>query len=162
IATEGEHIVYIYFLPNVNDSLVPLAFGGGIREISLCGNLRPCGMPPPAELPPLEGVTELRPEFQFTPDCGLEYRLRDQEDNIVQEWQTVPGWIENFADCVGGTMSIDYDAWKQAQKEAIYEAANDIAKQIVSGRTTNISVGSDGTVSDPTEGVPSEGIPTDD
>lgn len=60
------------------------------------------------------------------------------------------------------TMSIDYDAWYQANKAAIYDALNDVAKQIVSGRTTNISVGSDGAVSDPTSGLPDEELPTDD
>lgn len=104
IPTEGEHVVYIYFLPTVNDSLIPLAFGGGIREISLCGNLRPCGTPPPPPPPPLEGVTELKPQFQFTPDCGLEYRLLNQDDEIVQDWTAVEGWTENAALCfaVGG------------------------------------------------------------
>lgn len=104
IPTEGEHVVYIYFLPTVNDSLIPLAFGGGLREVSLCGNLRPCGTPPPPPPPPLEGVTELKPQFQFTPDCGLEYRLLNQDDEIVQDWTPVEGWTENAALCfaVGG------------------------------------------------------------
>lgn len=163
VPTEGEHILYIYFLPTVNDSLIPLAFGGGLREISLCGNLRPCGVPPPEPPPPLEGITELKPEFQFTPDCGMEYRLRDQEDNIVQDWQPVPGWVDNAGDCFGGAgMSIDYDALKNAIRDGMYEFGNDIAKQIVSGRTTDIAVGSDGTVTDPTDSTGGEELPPDD
>jgi len=164
VLTEGEHTIYIYFLPTVDDSLIPLFFGGGLREISLCGNLRPCGTPPEPPPPPLEGVTELKPQFQFTADCGLEYRLLDQEDNIVQDWTPVQGWEENAALCfaVGGGMTIDYELWYDAQKRAIYDAANDIAKQIVSGRTTDIAVGSDGTVTDPTTTDPTTELPPDD
>jgi hypothetical protein len=107
IATEGDHTVYIYFVPTVNDSLIPLSFGGGLREISLCGNIRPCGTPAPEPPPPLEGVTELKPEFRFTADCGLEYRLRDQEDNIVQDWQLVSGWVDNADACFRGADGVD-------------------------------------------------------
>lgn len=60
-------------------------------------------------------------------------------------------------------MSIDYDALKQAISEGMYEFGNNIAKQIVSGRTNNISVDEDGTVSDPTTGEPAgEDLPPDD
>lgn len=119
IALDGEHTVYVYFFPVVNDSLIPLGFGGGLREISLCGNLRPCGTPPEPPPPPLDGVTELKPQFQFTPDCGLEYRLLDQEDNIVQDWTPVEGWTENAALCFavgGGGM-----ATKEDIKQALIE-----------------------------------------
>jgi hypothetical protein len=124
IATEGEHIVYIYFLPTVNDSLIPLQFGGGLREISLCGNIRPCGTPAPEPPPPLEGVTELVPEFRFTADCGLEYQLRNQENEIVLEWQVVPGWIDNAFLCFGVGM-----ATKQDIKEALIEWTEDTASR---------------------------------
>jgi hypothetical protein len=157
IPTEGEHVVYIYFLPTVNDSLIPLSFGGGIRSIELCGNLRPCGTPPPEPLPPLEGVTELKPEFQFTPDCGLEYRLRDQEDNIVQEWQPVPGWIDNAAACFGGggmTLSVEDIC------EAIVCGGNELARQLLRGVQQNlapggsIEIGNDGEVIVKAPGAP--------
>lgn len=157
VLTEGDHIIYIYFLPTVNDSLIPLAFGGGLREISLCGNLRPCGTPAPEPPPPLEGVTELKPEFQFTADCGMEYRLRDQEDNIVQDWQTVPGWVENFADCLGGSM-----ATKDDIRDGIYEAFNRLALQVASGRYTDIAVDEDGAVTDPTTEGEDAGLPEDE
>lgn len=124
IATEGEHTLYIYFLPTVDDSLIPLNFGGGLREISLCGNIRPCGTPAPEPPPPLDGVTELKPEFQFTADCGLEYQLRDQEDNIVQNWQVVPGWVENAALCFGAGM-----ATKEDIKQALIEWTEDTASR---------------------------------
>jgi len=34
---EGEHTVVIYFLPTVDDTFIPLFFGGGIRSVELCG-----------------------------------------------------------------------------------------------------------------------------
>lgn len=71
-------------------------------------------------------------------------------------WRTLFSVEENCG------MSIDYDAWYDANKRAIYDAVNDIAKQIISGRTIDIVVGGDGTVTDPTEGIPDEELPTDD
>lgn len=157
IETEGEHNVYITFLPILDDSLIPLRFGGGLRAVDLCGNIRPCGMPAPEPPPPLDGVTELKPEFQFTADCGMEYRLRDQEENIVQDWQAVPGWVDNAALCFGvGNM-----ATKDDIRDGIYEAFNRLALQVASGRFTDIVVGEDGEVSEPVED--GEGaIPVDD
>lgn len=49
----------------------------------------------------------------------------------------------------------------EAIKMGIYDAFNDMAKQLVSGRVTNITVGSDGTVSDPTSGIPAEPVEDD-
>lgn len=102
VETDGDHTIYCIFLPLINDSVLPIGFGGGIRSVELCGGLRPRGTPEPEPPPPLEGVTELRPEFQFTADCGMEYRLRDQENNIVQDWQPVAGWVDNAAACFAG------------------------------------------------------------
>lgn len=63
-------------------------------------------------------------------------------------------------DCGGWTVTPEefYDA----NKRAIYDAINDVAKQIVSGRTTNISVDDTGTVTDPTTAAPEEELPEDD
>lgn len=36
--TEGEHTIYLYFVPAIDDSLVPVGFGGGIRSIEVCLN----------------------------------------------------------------------------------------------------------------------------
>lgn len=49
----------------------------------------------------------------------------------------------------------------EANKASIYDALNDIAKQIVSGRVTNISVDDNGNVSTPSEDVETE-LPPDD
>ena len=40
---ELEHHLYITYLPNIDDSLIPIRFGGGLRKVELCGTLRPCG-----------------------------------------------------------------------------------------------------------------------
>jgi hypothetical protein len=159
ITTEGEHTLYIYFLPTLDDSLIPLFFGGGLREISLCGNIRPCGTPAPEPPPPLEGVTELKPEFQFTADCGLELRYRNQDNEIISDWEPVSGWTENFADCVLGANSM---ATKEDIRDGMYEAFNRLAAQVVSGRYLNISVDEDGNVSNPETDGEDAGLPEDD
>jgi hypothetical protein len=67
-----------------------------------------------------------------------------------------------FLEGVEPEMSIDYEAWYDANKRAMYDALNDLAKQIVSGRVTNISVDEDGVVSDPSTGTPDAELPEDD
>jgi len=59
-------------------------------------------------------------------------------------------------------MSMDYEALAAAIKTGMYDMVNDVAKQIVSGRTTNISVDDDGAVSDPSDALPSDDLPEDD
>lgn len=157
VTTEGEHTIYIYFLPVVNDSLIPLSFGGGLREISLCGNLRPCGVPPPPPPPPLEGVTELKPQFQFTAECGLEYRLLDQEENIVQDWTPVEGWLDNAALCFGGGEM----ATQEEITAAVVDAAEIISARFLAGQEGNVqggvNINPDGTVT-----IAPGGLPADD
>lgn len=140
IPEDGEHTVYVMFLPVVNFTVSDdaLGFGGGLRGVELCGNLRPRGIPEPPPPPPLEGVEELRPEFRFTEDCGLEYQLRDQEDNIVQEWQPVAGWVENAAACFGGGMASQEDIAK-----GLYQAAQWMALQLATGTYANINISTD-------------------
>lgn len=53
-------------------------------------------------------------------------------------------------------------ATKDDIRDGMYEAMNMLAKQIVSGRTTNISVGEDGTVSDPSDTDVGSDLPEDD
>jgi hypothetical protein len=126
IPEDGEHTVYVMFLPVVNFSISDdaLGFGGGLRGVELCGGLRPRDMPPPPPPPPLEGVTELRPEMQFTAECGLEYRLRDQNDEIVQDWTPVAGWVEYAYLCFGAGM-----ATKEDIKQALIEWSEDTASR---------------------------------
>lgn len=37
ITTDGMHSIKVTFLPTVNDSLIPVFFGGGLRSIEICG-----------------------------------------------------------------------------------------------------------------------------
>lgn len=37
IETEGVHTIYVVFFPIIDDSLIPVRFGGGFRGIELCG-----------------------------------------------------------------------------------------------------------------------------
>lgn len=37
IDDDGDHIVYVQFVPVLDDSLIPLNFGGGIRKVEWCG-----------------------------------------------------------------------------------------------------------------------------
>lgn len=106
IEEEGEHVVYVIPLPRINDGIDFFGYGAGIRSVELCGGLQPSGAPEQPPPPPLEGVSELRPEFQFTPECGFEYRLRDQNNAIVQDWQAISGWDENAFNCFVGAIEM--------------------------------------------------------
>ena len=66
-----------------------------------------------------------------------------------------------FEEGIKGGIFMTPEEYYDAHKRATYDAWNDIAKQIVSGRTTNISVDGDGGVSDPTTGGGSAGLPVD-
>lgn len=140
VETEGDHTIYIYYLPVVNDSLIPLFFGGGLREISLCGNIRPCGTPPPPPPPPLEGVSELKTEFRFTSECGLEYRYRNQEDEIISDWIPVQGWVDNAALCFS-VQGGDNMATIEEICQAIECGVERVAARYLSGTVENLAGG---------------------
>lgn len=72
----GLHTIYIVFLPIIDDSLIPIRFGGGFRGVQLCNFV---------EAPEM-GLTAIR--FQ---DCNL-------EQLIEGEWSIVSGW-ESWTDC---------------------------------------------------------------
>ena len=36
INDDGEHIIYVQFVPVINDALIPLNFGGGLRSVEIC------------------------------------------------------------------------------------------------------------------------------
>jgi hypothetical protein len=158
IPEEGDHTIYVWFSPVVDFEISEdiLGFGGGIRSVELCGGLRPRNTPPPPPPPDLEGVTELRPEFQFTVDCGLEYQLRNQNGDIVQNWQPVPGWDENAALCFGGGMTLSIEDIC----EAIVCGGNELARQLLRGVRDNlapggsIEIGNDGEVIVKAPGAP--------
>jgi len=68
----GDHIIYAVFLPILDDSLIPVRFGGGFRGVILCDFIEEVEV----------GMSNLR----FT-DCGLE-KLVDGE------WVAVDGWAD--------------------------------------------------------------------
>lgn len=78
IETAGIHTIYAVFLPILDDSLIPLRFGGGFRGLELCGFL------PEGDM----GLQNLR----FI-DCNLE------QQNSDGSWTVVSGW-EDWLDCV--------------------------------------------------------------
>ena len=59
-------------------------------------------------------------------------------------------------------MSIDYDLMADAIARGNYKAWNDLAKQVVSGRTTNINVDGEGVVTDPNDIISEDDAPSDD
>lgn len=61
-----------------------------------------------------------------------------------------------------GGFDMTEEEMKRAIRDGIYEASNNLAKQIVSGRYINISVDEDGNVSDPTTEGDDAGLPPDD
>lgn len=73
--------------------------------------------------------------------------------------------ILKFEEGIELPMSIDYEALKAAISDGTYKAWNDLAKQVVSGTTTNINVDANGNVTtgtgttDPTDAVE---LPIDD
>lgn len=78
-ATTGERTdIYLVFVPNLDDSLLPLRFGGGIRQIGLCGFETGGDM----------GIEDIR----ISDGCTLQYR-------ILGEWVDASGW-ENINDCI--------------------------------------------------------------
>lgn len=161
IEEEGDHTIFAVWLPIVNDSAFPVGFGGGFRSVELCGGLRPFGETP-VEPPDLEGVTELRPQFQFTVDCGLEYRLLNQDSEVVQDWTPVEGWTDNAALCFGGGDTMTMEDYR----DGIVAAAEIIGLRIGSGEIIPFSVDSEGNVDTSgstggTGGTDNSGLPVD-
>lgn len=77
VAEAGSHTIYIQFLPVIDDSLIPIGFGGGIRSIEMCGFTE-------SGLPMLDNIV-----FD---DCTLK--------TVIDGVSTpVSGW-ENFVSCL--------------------------------------------------------------
>jgi len=106
IVGTGLHTIYIVFLPIIDDSLIPIRFGGGFRGVQLCNFV---------ETPEM-GLTAIR--FQ---DCNL-------EQLIEGEWSIVSGW-ENWTDCFPdvGVQDIRYlDGVLQKQIDGVWTDVVDI------------------------------------
>jgi len=79
IVGAGLHTIYIVFLPILDDSLIPVRFGGGFRGVTLC-------------------------DFVEQPDMGIQDIRFDDLTCSLQTlidgvWTDVSGW-ENWLDCI--------------------------------------------------------------
>lgn len=122
IEAEPDEITEIYcvFVPRLDDSLIPLNFGGGIRAIQLCGFEGDDGETE------VVGVEDVR--FN-TETCTFEKR-------IAGEWSAIEGgdeWLMCVSD--GGGM-----ATKEDIRDGFYEAVNRVALQIVSGTFSGLNL----------------------
>jgi len=84
LVADTEHIIDVQMFPRVDDAVIPVGFGGGIRKIELCGFDQPC-----VECP----VTI----FRLPDDCIMEYSTDGGET-----WSDVDGWATNAAACFTG------------------------------------------------------------
>lgn len=127
--------VYFVFVPVLDDSLTPLRFGGGVRQIGLCGFEG-------------EGAVMLEDVRFNTENCTFEKR-------IAGEWEMIVGGDEWLL-CVEALM-----ATKAEIKEAIIESAEEISARFLSGVAGNVeggvTINPDGTIE-----VSDGGVPPDD
>ena len=128
---------------------------------------------------PADEFTEETQSFCITIPAGDEYRMamiaqlrelgnwwkwkRDTDrptaaTDAAMTWRSLYEINEN---CEGGFLMTP-EQFYDANRRSIYDAWNDIAKQVVSGRTTNINVDGEGAVSDPSTGEGVEIPPTED
>lgn len=106
-------LVYFVFLPVLDDSLIPLRFGGGIRQIGLCGFEGEAG-----------GV--ILEDIRFnTENCTFEKR-------ILGVWEAIEGGDE-WLMCVEALMATQAEI-----KQAIIDAAEQLAAQMLAGETENM------------------------
>lgn len=111
-AAAGERTdVYLVFVPNLDDSFVPLRYGGGIRNIGLCG----------FEQEGLTGVEDLR--FN-TENCTFEKR-------VLGVWEAIEGGDE-WLSCVEALM-----ATQEEVKQAIIEGGLELASRMIAGEGGN-------------------------
>lgn len=126
-------------------------------------------------------IIDLMENGQELPEVGI-YDTPVRYFKANEEWcKIIFGWLDWLEDVAGWKDAEDdnYSGIQQilifeegiempepselylAIKSGIYDAVNDVAKQIVSGRVTNITVGDDGTVTDPTDGMPETPVEDD-
>lgn len=128
---------------------------------------------------PEEHVTEETQSFCIIIPAGDEFRQAAYAQlSMLGKWwrwkhnespestrarETAETWrllFEFNEDCGGFDMTPE--ELKEVMIEANYIVVNRVAAQIVSGRWNNISVGEDGTVTDPTTAQPDDEVPPDD
>lgn len=130
VETGGDHVLYVVFVPVINDSLIPIGMGGGLRSVELCG----------FEDTPMAGIQNVIFE-----DCTLKIVV----DGVPEEVQN----FQELYDCVEAMMATQAEI-----KEAIIEAAETLAAQMIAGQAGNVTgdvtLGADGTIEVGTDGVP--------
>lgn len=110
VETGGVHTLYIVFIPTLNDDLLPVGFGGGIRSIELCG----------FEESPMGGIQNVVFE-----DCTLKVLV----DGVLEPVAN----FDEIYDCIGAMMATQAEI-----KQAIIDAAEQLAAQMLAGETENM------------------------
>lgn len=121
----GIHTIYAVFLPIIDDSFIPVRFGGGFRGVQLCNFVEE----------PEVGLTAIRlnPE-----NCTLETQING-------EWIAVSGW-DSINDCVvpnaisseAAAAAIESNATILEMQTDIQEAGADIVQLEQNVTQTNI------------------------
>jgi hypothetical protein len=94
IDTSGAHTIDIVFIPAFDDSVTGFfGYGGGLRSVVLCG-FDPV-------YPTNEG-NNMPFDMRLNSDCVLQYRLKNPDGTIFQDWTDVGGWAINAASCFQG------------------------------------------------------------
>lgn len=113
VTTNGNHTLYIVFLPVLNDEIPFLHFGGGLRSVELCG----------FEDTPMSSIEGLIFE-----DCTLKVL-------IAGEYEPVTNFSQLY-ECIEGLM-----ATQQEIKQAIIDAQLELISRTLSGETQNLKSG---------------------
>jgi hypothetical protein len=94
IEDSGAHDIDIIFLPRFDDSITNFAgFGGGFRSAVFCGL--------DAVYPVNEG-NNMPFDLRLNSNCVLQYRLKNPDGTIFQDWTDVDGWALNATSCFTG------------------------------------------------------------
>lgn len=105
--------VYITFVPKIDDSITFFGFGGGIRQIGLCGLETAIGV----------GIVE---DVRFNPEnCTFEKR-------VAGVWVSIDNG-DDWLICVEELMATQAEI-----KQAIIDAAEQLAAQMLAGETENM------------------------
>jgi hypothetical protein len=101
VTGEGAHIIYVVFFPIIDDSLIPLRFGGGFRGVELCG-------------------------FQEVLDMGVtDVKWDDNEFMLMQQKLGVYSPVTDFDLFLGYIYSIDSIAQAASSQVAITQSQVD-------------------------------------
>lgn len=109
VENPGNHTLYIVFIPIVDDSLLPVGFGGGIRSVELCG----------FEETPMPGIEQL-----FFEDCTLKVVTNGEVQEVTN--------FQNIYDCIEALMATQAEI-----KQAIIDAQEELAARLLSAQPDN-------------------------